>query len=882
MDLPADFCVKSYKKLNPDLSIMPDRSAERHYCTIGAKEGRVYKEELPEDFNVNVYRELNSDISDQSDSWLKWHYLVYGKNEGRPYVSFNDSSVEWTNSSLTNEEKVKAWCSAPLTKTETILKSKQAKNAIVTFSSAERPYITKAKATHLNCIAARWNSDFVLVTDPSDLLTKEQIDFCLSFESFRPNILNYICKILCIYEALSKYDRVVWIDDTCIISPFAPSLFNIVPEDCLGALIVPRSCGLAESVSDYKYLLNNKQFELEDRYYNTGVMVIPSSMRSIFSFESVLSNKELFKSPYPTQAWQNYLTQFNGCKTYDITCMYNMMPCCLQYNNTNWGNDSIKDLYSKLLQYHIVHFTGFHRKRETFHAEFFELHQTVFDQNITVVIMNYKRPDNILNKILPYYESIPAINQIVIVNCLQSTSISCVSSKTKCVDEFNTNERYGVFTRFIAAQKYSKNDCILFTDDDVIIPSRTMSIVYQKWRENTLRVVGAEGRRLYKNVYSNELEYKPNLFYGEVDIVLTSCCMTSLKNVELACQHELLLRDYAEGTKTRWNGEDIYLSLLSKIHLNVQSYAVHAPITSLEEGQCAISSHRSHLIERTALLNLVADRFNAHGLFDPIPLACNLFVSEKTHASDIYVRCTEGFGNQLRIMLAGSYLVQHGYISRYTQEWVLNNENNVNFLEYFEPLPGVTIAFCDGNRTLIKASTFQGLIKEYAPSVNWKEALQWSLQHLQPLPHIQEEVDRFVCKHDIKNCIGIHARRTCKLQLLAEEINNNRSNPISNEKILELASPYSKIFLATDNKQTQCYFKKQFNSKLIVADNITNGNEISQSSKIERFTSKKHTILDFLILKHCNYFVGSSESSFSSLIFYWRNNKKDFYLFGKI
>lgn len=57
--------------------------------------------------------------------------------------------------------------------------------------------------------------------------------------------------------------------------------------------------------------------------------------------------------------------------------------------------------------------------------------------------------------------------------------------------------------------------------------------------------------------------------------------------------------------------------------------------------------------------------------------------------------------------------------------------------------------------------------------------------------------------------------------------------------------------------------------------------QVYDRDKVERFTDAKHCVMDFLILKHCKVFVGSNDSSFSLLLFYWRHCEEDYFVFGK-
>jgi len=516
-------------------------------------------------------------------------------------------------------KKVYNWATSTLDRCENCVPFKTAtKNIIVIFSSADRPYNTESKIKYLTELSRAWNSDIQIINDPLKVLTQEQCDQVNTFKSRRKNILNYVCKIVVVYNLLEQYDKVMWLDDTNVISPFAPNLFNVVPENKIGALVIPRDCGLNDSLHDFKFLLKHRSVAIKDVYYNTGVMVIPKIYRNIFNFESVLKDSDLFQSPYPTQCWQNYLMNTHNCDVFDISCMYNMMPCVYHYDPKYNEITDISHLYQELLKYHIVHFTGFHKHREMLYTQFLQHSEKIFDQKITIVIMNFRRSENIREYILPYYDSIFAVDQVVLVHCLKDTVFDYASDKVQHVYEFDTDKEYGVFTRYIAAKKYAKNKCVLFTDDDVILPAKTLSMVYQKWKEDENRVIGAEGRRIYLDVETNLYEYKSKPFHGDVDFLLTSCCMTSYDNVVYTCDREHVMGNYKNTTKIKWNGEDMYLCLLSSVRNNNKCFSVDSPLISLDSGNHVISKVSSHVKERCRFLNLFFTNYTPTSAFAPI------------------------------------------------------------------------------------------------------------------------------------------------------------------------------------------------------------------------------------------------------------------------
>jgi hypothetical protein len=257
------------------------------------------------------------------------------------------------------------------------------------------------------------------------------------------------------------------------------------------------------------------------------------------------------------------------------------------------------------------------------------------------------------------------------------------------------------------------------------------------------------------------------------------------------------------------------------------------------------------------------------------------------HKTDLHVYCPDGFANQLRLLLAGSFLRLSGSINSYTQEWVLNNHNNVNFLDYFIPLPKVTLGKLDvEERDKITSTTFQMMIKTFTQNLyDYKTAFDIVIKYLLPLPETDRKVAEFADCYDLSNTLGIHVRRSCKLALL-NDAHNRQTGILTNLEILRICERYKNIYLATDNRETQDFFKAALGDKLIYYQPIQEGCEkfVGEYDRnlVERFTTPLHTIMDFLILQRCGVFLGTNESFFSILIYYIRKCVNDFYLFGRI
>lgn len=254
---------------------------------------------------------------------------------------------------------------------------------------------------------------------------------------------------------------------------------------------------------------------------------------------------------------------------------------------------------------------------------------------------------------------------------------------------------------------------------------------------------------------------------------------------------------------------------------------------------------------------------------------------------ELFVCCGDGFANQLRLSLAGSFLVQANCIASFTQEWTLSNHNNVDYTEFFKPLPQInyqSVKNVDPER-VITSSSFEELIKKYGGNkFQWPVAFQIASKYIIPQLHISEYVEDFIKKNNIANAIGLHVRRTCKTKLL--EISQKRGTPLSNNEMLNVCHNFPKVFLATDNSETQNWFKERLLEKLVTIEDIANSSEEWETSYnpelVKRHTTPLHTVLDFLILKRCKTFQGSNESSYSLLLHQWRKTQHDFHVFGKV
>lgn len=238
------------------------------------------------------------------------------------------------------------------------------------------------------------------------------------------------------------------------------------------------------------------------------------------------------------------------------------------------------------------------------------------------------------------------------------------------------------------------------------------------------------------------------------------------------------------------------------------------------------------------------------------------------------IKCPDGFVNQLRLSLAANYLMAIGEVKTAEQEWILNNHNIVDYDKFFNRLKYLSFnKISDENA--IKTTSFFHLVSKYGDP---KLILKKSFSYLSLLNFPSRIISSFFYEKDLQNCIGVHLRTGCKTALLNKS--KNRYKPLSQDHVINLLkSSNEKIYLATDNQETQDKFIDIFKNRIIFFQKLNSGKENFEGeydrSKVARNGTDMHVVADFFILQSCKYFIGSNESSFSIMINWLRDNKND-------
>ena len=190
---------------------------------------------------------------------------------------------------------------------------------------------------------------------------------------------------------------------------------------------------------------------------------------------------------------------------------------------------------------------------------------------ITIVILNYNRPDNIKNTILPQLSKYKIVNEIIISHGNISTYFSTPEYiNIKHFYDSDKNEKLGVSLRFERGIEAS-NDCVLFIDDDKLPSEEYVNTLYSKFIKDPIQIIAMEKRFISPTGYfyylpklKRLLHDKPffSIFYKR--IVLTQVMMTNKK----CCQDFLDNKFKIENITTKktvkpiWNGEDIIFNVI--------------------------------------------------------------------------------------------------------------------------------------------------------------------------------------------------------------------------------------------------------------------------------------------------------------------------------
>jgi len=237
------------------------------------------------------------------------------------------------------------------------------KHLILTMSIGDSRNFISITYPYLKRYADKCGADLIVLDKHSELFREKFKDIVCGR---KVNSICYILKVYSIYHYLENYEKILWLDDTCMIKKHTDNLFDMVPPGHIGGYNEGELKCLNSWKYDKKFIYTQKKFDICERnYLNSGVVVYTRECRHLLSPESIYEHKDLFQSDYPHQAFLNYQLQSNSIPLTLFDKNFNALMVCCEYNQKGQqikGNNLCADIIDKdsICIYHI---TGFYINR---------------------------------------------------------------------------------------------------------------------------------------------------------------------------------------------------------------------------------------------------------------------------------------------------------------------------------------------------------------------------------------------------------------------------------------------------------------------------------------------------------------------------------------
>jgi hypothetical protein len=214
---------------------------------------------------------------------------------------------------------------------------------------------------------------------------------------------------------------------------------------------------------------------------------------------------------------------------------------------------------------------------------------------ISVVLLNWARPNYLRELILPALTQSPLVDEVIVSHGRADTRFDFQHERCSIVhreDWGSINERYGLARRFLAAQ-FARNETVLIMDDDIVVPPDALCSLHRFFTERPNRIHGIWGRRpdFWKNFTIKDV-------YGDVPIVVTKCMLMPRALCERFFEQKHLVEGVVTEGRPFWNGEDIFMSLVSVKTSGNLPVAHRITLEELAGGSESVSYGMEHLLYR--------------------------------------------------------------------------------------------------------------------------------------------------------------------------------------------------------------------------------------------------------------------------------------------
>jgi hypothetical protein len=123
------------------------------------------------------------------------------------------------------------------------------------------------------------------------------------------------------------YDRIIQLDDTCMVSPLAPDLTALVPENAVGCYV--EGLDLHDRHRSYfelhKELYKRATPLSKERFFNGGVAVFSRSHAALYDIDSIPWLSILADKHFPHQGYLSHRADVLGLPLHDIGPAFNFV-----------------------------------------------------------------------------------------------------------------------------------------------------------------------------------------------------------------------------------------------------------------------------------------------------------------------------------------------------------------------------------------------------------------------------------------------------------------------------------------------------------------------------------------------------------------------------
>lgn len=241
----------------------------------------------------------------------------------------------------------------------------QEKRLILTQSYKRSHNFLDLTAPFMRLYAAHCKADFVIVTENSPLFSLLSVK---GIKVGRPNNGEaYIMKMLAVGHFLEAYDKVLWLDDTCIVKDTTPDIFEQLSDAYdIAAYAEGKKLDVMAARRDKEFLQRHVAFDMDTRQYiNSGVVVYSQRCKPFLNANFITGWSRLFMSSYADQGYINFVIQNYKLRLLDLDEKFNSMFLVNGYteDERNLCTERLAKEHVCTDAKQIIHLTGFYKNR---------------------------------------------------------------------------------------------------------------------------------------------------------------------------------------------------------------------------------------------------------------------------------------------------------------------------------------------------------------------------------------------------------------------------------------------------------------------------------------------------------------------------------------